>query len=194
MAAKLKHLAMGRRGQVGIDLGLPFLSGIRAALGSSSCSPSNSLPGVETDWGPLRGNPTITRLEDQIRWYDIASGRDKLTYQILKSVEVVAAALIPFSAGFQLNPWITGGLGVGIVALEGFQQMLQLHANWISYRSTCESLRHEKFLYLAKAGPYADAEDPLTLLATQVEGLVSREHAKWVDSRQPAEIRPGGRR
>jgi hypothetical protein len=54
------------------------------------------------------------------------------------------------------------------------------------YRSTAEALKHEKYLYLAEAAHYAAAENPLTLLAERLEGLVSQEHAKWVSAREEA--------
>ena len=62
------------------------------------------------------------------------------------------------------NEWdvlVTAGLGTLIVILEGLQQLYQYHSNWISDRSTCEALKHEKFLYLGKAGIYAAANDPM---------------------------------
>jgi uncharacterized protein DUF4231 len=86
---------------------------------------------------------------------------------------------------------VTAGLGIFIVVLEGLQQLDQYHSNWISYRSTCEALKHEKFLYLAKAGMYATANDPHALLAERVESLVSQEHAKWASSQeQGAKVSP----
>jgi hypothetical protein len=54
----------------------------------------------------------------------------------------------------------------------------------MAYRSTCEALKHERYLYLAKAGPYAAATEPRVLLAERVEGLVSQEHAKWASTQQ----------
>lgn len=79
-----------------------------------------------------------------------------------------------------------------IVVIEGVQQLNQFEANWISYRFTCEALKHEKYLYLAQAGPYGATEKPLALLAERIEGLVSQENAKWVSSReQPAESQAG---
>jgi len=75
--------------------------------------------------------------------------------------------------------------------LEGVQQLFQFQQNWVSYRSTCEALKHEKFLYLATAGPYATAERPQALLAERVEGLVSQEHAKWAAQQEEA-VRAGG--
>ena len=127
-------------------------------------------------------DPTTSRLEDQISWYDSRSTKHQRLFKNLKRLEILAAALIPFAAGSHMSPWITGGLGVLVVFLEGLQHLGQYDHNWISYRSTCEALKHEKFLYLALAGPYATAADPHMLLAERIEGLISQEHAKWVSS------------
>ena len=88
--------------------------------------------------------------------------------------------------------WLIGGGGALIVVLEGLQQLQQYQQNWTTYRSTCERLKHEKFLFLARAGPYAAAPDPEPLLAERVEGLVSQEHAAWVSHREEASERIGG--
>ena len=79
---------------------------------------------------------------------------------------------------------VTAVLDLVILIVEGLQQLNQYHANWISYRATCETLRHEKFLFEAGAGPYARIERPLELLAERTEGLISQEHAKWVSAQQ----------
>jgi hypothetical protein len=71
--------------------------------------------------------------------------------------------------------------------MEGLQQLNQYQANWITYRSTCEALEHEKFLFLAKAGPYGAAADARVLLAERIESLVSQEHAKWAAGQESAE-------
>lgn len=76
-----------------------------------------------------------------------------------------------------------GGGGALIVVLEGFQQLQQYQQNWTTYRSTCERLKHEKYLFAARAGPYAAVARPDALLAERVEGLVSQEHAAWVSHR-----------
>lgn len=129
-------------------------------------------------------NPTLERLEDQIAWYDKKSLESQQWFKWLKIAEIIAAALIPFVAGFNLSPIITGSLGVLIVVLEGLQSLNQFQHNWITYRSTCEELKHEKFLWMGKAGPYASAEKPDVLLAERVESLISREHSKWVGSQE----------
>ena len=127
-------------------------------------------------------NPTLARLEEQIDWYDKKSIFNQRCFKRLKIIELIAATLIPLLAGLStLIPYpiiITGSLGALIVVLESLQGLYQFQSNWISYRSTCEGLRHEKFLWLAKAGHYADAKDPDRLLAERIESQISTEHAK----------------
>jgi hypothetical protein len=129
-------------------------------------------------------DPTILRLNDQIEWYDHEAAKARCWFKTLKTIELVAAALVPLSAGLALSPWVAGLLGAFVVVVEGVLQLNQFHSNWITYRSTCEALKHEKYLYLGRAPPYAEAADPRALLATRVEELVSREHAKWAGTRQ----------
>ena len=141
----------------------------------------------------ISDNPTVERLEEQIDWYDRKSMVNQRWFKLLKVAQIVGAAIIPFAAGFKVavlgidTAFITGGLGVLIVILEGLQSLNQYQHNWTMYRSTCEELKHEKYLWLAKAGPYLDAKKPEALLAERVEALISREHAKWVSSRERVE-------
>jgi len=125
-------------------------------------------------------NPHIERLEHQISWYNKKSIFNQTWFRLLKIVEIIFAALIPFASGFRWPATLIALLGVFIVIIEGVQSLFQFHHNWITYRSTCEYLKHEKYLFLALAGPYRDAEKPTALLAERIETLVSQEHAKWI--------------
>jgi len=127
---------------------------------------------------------TMERLENQISWYDSKSINNQRTFKLLKIVEIGAAALVPVSATMAMPTAITASLGILITLLEGLQHLNQYQHNWITYRSTCESLKHEKYLYLAKAGPYASSNDPHVLLAERVESLVSQEHKKWITGKE----------
>jgi|SRR6516162_8582931 len=131
-------------------------------------------------------DPIMERLEDQIGWYDRKSLTNQRYFKRIKIVEILAAALIPFltAAKWPHMPWITGGLGVLITILEAMLHLNQYQQNWITYRSTCESLKHEKYVYLGKAAPYAASPDPHALLAERIESLVSQEHAKWASVQQ----------
>lgn len=139
-------------------------------------------------------SPAQARLEDQIAWYDRKSQSNQAWFKRLKMCQIVTAAAIPVAAGASAPAWLIGGGGALIVVLEGLQQLQQYQQNWTTYRSTCERLKHEKFLFAARAGPYATAPAPEALLAERVEGLVSQEHAAWVSHRdEAAKAIEGGR-
>jgi len=130
---------------------------------------------------------TWERLQDQIDWYDRKSRHSQAWFKRLKVCQIVVAAAIPVMAAIAGTPtWLIGAAGALIVVLEGLQQLMQYQQNWTAYRSTCERLRHEQFLYLAAAGPYADLAEPAPLLAERVEGLVSQEHAAWSAQQEEA--------
>jgi hypothetical protein len=127
-------------------------------------------------------DPIMQRLEEQIAWYDQKSIFNKKAYKRIKVVEIIAAALIPLIASLKIpysTAVITGSLGVLITILEGLIHLNQYPQNWTAYRSTCEALRHEKFVYIAKAPPYSSDGERYALLAERIESLVSQEHAKW---------------
>ena len=131
-------------------------------------------------------DPILERLEDQISWYDGKSTSNQRMFKRIKVIEIVAAAVIPLVIGLHIprSEWIAASLGVVVTVLEGLLHLNQYQQNWISYRSTCEALKHEKYLYLGNAGPYATAQNPHSLLAERIESLVSQEHAKWASVQQ----------
>ncbi len=140
------------------------------------------------DQGATEGDPIFTRLEDQIGWYNRKSVSAQHIFKRMKVVEILAAAVIPFLAGlsFPRVTLLTGGLGVLITVLEGILHLNQYQQNWASYRSTCEQLKHEKFMYLGQSGPYVAAANPRSLLSERIESLVSQEHAQWASVQQQA--------
>jgi len=137
----------------------------------------------DTITAPDSTNVTVARLEDQARWYGSRSKRAQRLYKWIKAVEIVAAALIPFLAGrkFEYHDAVLAGLGVLITILEGILQLNQYQQIWTMYRATSEALTHEKYLFLAIAGPYAAAGvNPPVLLAERIEAIMSQENTKWV--------------
>ncbi len=131
----------------------------------------------------------LQRLESEIEWYDKKSVHNQHMFKRLKTATLAISVSIPLCA--LLVSWrpivggvIIGTLGASITLLEGLQQLNQYHDNWITYRSTAEALKHEKFLFLSKAGAYATASNATALLAESVESLVSQEHSKWTSAQE----------
>lgn len=150
-----------------------------------------SAAGREASTLPLPSGYAWERLEDQLAWYDATARHHREWFHRLKVAQIVIAAAIPVSAGAGVSAWMTGSLGASIVVLEGLQQLFQFQQNWTGYRATAEALKHEKYLYRARAGAYADVPREDALLAERVEGLVSQEHSAW--SSTQADARAAGR-
>lgn len=124
------------------------------------------------------------RLDDQIRWYDKKSQDAQRHFKQARLVELVAAAAIPFLAGvatvstLTYLQWGIAVLGVIVAVTAAMTGLFDWQENWISYRATAEALKHEKYVYLTRVGPY-EGEAAFAVLVERVEGLVSREHTKW---------------
>ena len=126
-----------------------------------------------------------SRLDDQITWYSTKSTYCKTRHKFLRILEVIAAALIPFLSAIgtdiPYNSWIVGSLGAVIAICAASSGIFKFHENWIQYRATSEQLKHEKYLFLARAAPYADS-DAFHVLVHRVEGLISKENSTWTQT------------
>ncbi|WP_342480022.1 DUF4231 domain-containing protein [Paenibacillus sp. FSL L8-0340] len=126
------------------------------------------------------------RLEDQIDWYDTKSIECQKTYKWMKRVELVSAALIPIlstqSSGWVSFAVIVSILGAIIVIIEGLVSLGKYHENWIEYRSICETLRQEKYMYLTLTGVYkTNPDEAFDLLVERIESVISKENVNWAN-------------
>jgi uncharacterized protein DUF4231 len=137
------------------------------------------------------------RVDDQINWYNRKSLSNKKIYKILRIVEIAIAASIPFISGYinyykkmienlypetpyldNLIPIFIGFLGLTLAVIASILSLYKFHENWIEYRTTCETLKHEKYLFLTKTEPY-NISNPFPLFVKRIENLISKEHSKW---------------
>lgn len=123
-----------------------------------------------------------SRLDDQINWYDKKSQTNQKLFKRLKISEIIIAGIIPFLAGIgSIIPYhslIIGALGVIIALLVGLSSLYKFQENWIEYRTTAETLKHEKYLFLAKCTPY-DRDDSFQTLVQRIESIISKENSQW---------------
>lgn len=129
------------------------------------------------------------RVDDQINWYDKKSQRHQRWYKQLRFVEILAAASIPFLSGY-IRPdlpaikFTVGLLGVVIAVLAGVTSLNRFQENWVEYRTTCESLRHEKYLFQTGVEPY-NVDNPFSLFVKRIESLISKENINWAQTIKP---------
>lgn len=137
-----------------------------------------------------KDKPAWIRLEDQLNWYDQKSCYCQNWYKWLKLVQIVLAISVPILTHLPncWAIWLTSIAGGLIAVIEAVQHLNQYSTLWVSYRSTAERLKHEKYLFLSGAGPYANLEDNLRFitLSERVEEHVSTEHANWFNETRKA--------
>ncbi len=122
------------------------------------------------------------RLDSQIEWYDRKSQEAQKWHKRLKKIEVLCAAVIPLLAGLgdkvDFGGVIIGLLGVIIAVCAGVSHINKYQENWLMYRTTCESLKHEKYLFITNSKSYADY-DAFSRFVERIEGLISKENSQW---------------
>jgi hypothetical protein len=123
------------------------------------------------------------RVDAQIDWYDQKSKWNQKYYKYLRISEIIAATSIPLLTGYITLEnsgvkFIVGFLGFFIAIITSIVSLYHFQENWIKYRTTCESLRHEKYLFLTKTEPYS-IDDSFSLFVQRIESLISTENTKW---------------
>ncbi|WP_273854130.1 DUF4231 domain-containing protein [Guptibacillus spartinae] len=120
------------------------------------------------------------RLENQIKWYDNNSINYQRKYRTLKMIEILFATSIPVVASTIPNATVISILGGGIAFIEGWLNLSKYHENWIEYRSICEILKQEKYMFLTHSGVYSSKKS-FTYLVERVESIISKENVNWAN-------------
>lgn len=128
------------------------------------------------------------RLRDQIDWYDRKSLANQKVFKWLSITEIVAAALIPFLSGLLISipkfrligTIIVGSLGMTVAVIAGILSLGRHKEHRIEYRTICQSLKRESFLFQTGVKPY-DGDDAFGVLVERVETLVSKETINWAE-------------
>ena len=123
------------------------------------------------------------RLEKQINWYSSKSKLNKQWYQMLKTSEIVLAAITPFivalvSGDTDFLKYIAGAMSIIIGILAGLLTAFKFHEKWIQYRSTSENLKHEKYLFATSSSIYT-TNSSFNVFVERVEFIISKENSDW---------------
>lgn len=123
------------------------------------------------------------RVEDQIKWYDKKSQKCQRFYKATQVTEIILAALIPLFSGyvdFMPIPFVIGLFGALISIIESINKLYKFHENWIEYRTTCELLKYQKYLYMTGSFPYnIEPEQIEQQFVKNIEQIISSENNQW---------------
>jgi hypothetical protein len=127
------------------------------------------------------------RVNPTIKWYSKKSSTNKVIFMSFKFTEITIAAVLPLLSGriskdttvglTTFMPLIIGGIGVLISIIEGVLFVGKFQEKWVTYRSTAESLKHEKYLFLTQVIPYKTIND-FDKFVVNIESLISRENSE----------------
>lgn len=127
----------------------------------------------------------ISRVNDQINWYDKKSIRAQKKYKLFTFLTILCTSLSPVAANLILSSQkakcIVSLLGVIATLSQGIINMSKYNENWVEYRTVCETLKKEKYMYLAQAGVYSDNEESFKFFAERVESIISQENVNWAN-------------
>ena len=131
------------------------------------------------------------RLNNQITWYEKKAAENKTKFHYFQIIIIIASAIIPLVNLIDFAPLqtriISAILGTAITGITGLIQLKRYQENWLLYRSTEESLKREKFLFLNNAGNYSNLADDIKnrTLVESVEAVLSSETSKFFSMHQP---------
>lgn len=131
------------------------------------------------------------RLNNQITWYEKKATENKTKFHCFQIIIIVASAIIPLVNLIDFAPLqtrvVSAILGAAITGITGLIQLKRYQENWLLYRSTEESLKREKFLFLNNAGNYSNLADDIKnrTLVESVEAVLSSETSKFFSMHQP---------
>ncbi|HEY60284.1 MAG TPA: DUF4231 domain-containing protein [Anaerolineae bacterium] len=126
------------------------------------------------------------RLNNQIKWYSDKSSENKKYYYTLKILQIISAACVPFlvsqiSTEDNQLKILVEIIGIIVVITSGIMTAFRFNELWTNYRTTAETLKHEKYLFLSNAEPDQN-EGNFPILVKRVESLISKEHSIWDES------------
>jgi len=135
------------------------------------------------------------RYQNQLDWYDEKAIRNQMLSRCVKLGLIATSALTPVMlvSHFMEHVWWLAALAlasaVATLLITGFMGAFQFEEHWLRYRSTCENLRSEFYVYQSGTDLYRDAHDKDALFVERVEEILSHERRSW---RERTRNRKGG--
>ncbi len=139
------------------------------------------------------------RVNEQIKWYDTRYRVYRMWFKYLRAVEMFLEALIPFvssqlTVNGSLVKFFVGLMGSLVAVITGLVSLFKFQEHAIEYRTTAESLKHEKFLFLTHSSPYTEGGQAKRFsdFVNRIESLIAKEYSGWAQLESPGTKTNGG--
>lgn len=130
-----------------------------------------------------------SRYEKQVAWYSNKSALNKRWFLGVSIYIVIISTIVPIlmlvlDTSFLATKLFIAVLSSTVAIAVGINNLLKFQDNWISYRTTSETLKKERSFFLGHVGDYAQASDKEALFIERVEATISRENSLWLTTQQ----------
>ena len=136
------------------------------------------------------------RYKSEVDWYDKKSAFYKNWYRNFQFVLIILSSITPVLIGlnqkenteFNLFFWSAIIISLLVAVITSLMKVFKFQENWINYRTTCETLKKEIYLYNAGIQEYGRTKDKPALFVERVESLISRENTLWLMTHREEKI------
>jgi hypothetical protein len=133
-------------------------------------------------------NYIVSRLLNQINWYDKKSRRNRAGYMAVMIFSVAMSALIPVitlaptvSSGMDLLVYrlIITAFGWSVTAVSSISAFCRFKELWIQYRTQCELLKSTLYKFFLECSEFKNSPKPQSLLVELCEGYMMKQTGVW---------------
>lgn len=113
----------------------------------------------------------------------------KCCYHVLSLFSAICTAIIPVAAYLDSSKSLIVILGILNAIFISCLSIFKCNEKWVLYRTTVGNVKHQNYLYLAKAEDYAEVNEEarLAILVSRVESILNEKNSSWAEFVKPVE-------
>ncbi|MEO3769629.1 DUF4231 domain-containing protein [Micromonospora sp. B9E7] len=121
------------------------------------------------------------RLAQYQSWYDKKAVKAKTTHLRTRTAAVVGGSLVPVlvNLDFPYAQAVTTVVSLVVAGAVSLESVFRYREQWKNYRSTEQTLGHERIYFLTRTGVYTNLDDATAFatLVERVEATIANENA-----------------
>ena len=133
------------------------------------------------------------RVDFKIDLYQSLSRQQKIRYYMVSVLTIILAASVPVAVNVFAGRVAPTVISLLLTILVGLEKLFLFREHWKNYDLAEESLRKEKYLFLARAGGYAGKgeDEAFRILVENFEERIHEERAGTIEARTQGFDQPG---